>query len=92
MSGNANLMKINSRTIGTLFALTLLIPSNIGVNFYGINFEDLPLIFVFLYLIVNKIQNFVSKKYDKVFFTFIFLFISYTMFLVDEIILFNQQI
>ena len=90
MSGNANLMKINSRLIGTFFALTLLIPSNIGINFYGINLEDLPLIFVFLYLIVNKIQNFENKKYDKAFFTFIFLFISYTMFLVDEIKLFNQ--
>ena len=48
MSGNAKLIKINSRIIGTIFAFTLLIPSNIGIDFYGISFEDLPLIFVLL--------------------------------------------
>jgi len=63
MSGNAILMKIDSRIIGTIFALTLLIPSNIGINFYGINFEDLPLIFVFLYLLVEKVYKFEFKKF-----------------------------
>ena len=90
MSGNANLMKINSRIIGTIFALTLLIPSNVGINIYGINLEDLPLIYVFFFLIIKKIKNFEIKKFDRAFFTFIFFFVIYTSFLVDEIKLFNQ--
>ena len=90
MSGNVILMKINSRIIGTIFALTLLIPSNIGINIYGINFEDLPLIFIFFYLIAKKIKNFENKKFDRTFLIFIFFFVSYTTFLVDDINFFNQ--
>ena len=90
MSGNAKLKKINSRIIGTIFAFTLLIPSNIGIDFYGINFEDLPLIFVFFYLLVEKVRKFEIKKFDRVFFIFIFFFILYTSFLVEEIKIFNQ--
>ena len=90
MSGNAKLIKINSRFIGTIFALTLLIPSNVGINFYGINLEDLPLIFVFFYLFIKKIKNFENKKFDRAFFIFIFFFVIYTSFLVDEIKIFNQ--
>ena len=90
MSGNAKLKKINSRIIGTIFALTLLIPSNIGIDFYGINFEDLPLIFVFFYLLVEKVSKFEIKKFDRVFFIFIFFFVLYTSFLVEEIKIFNQ--
>ena len=90
MSGNAKLVKINSRIIGTIFALTLLIPSNIGIDFYGINFEDLPLIFVFFYLLVEKVNKFEIKKFDKVFFIFIIFFVLYTSFLVEEIKIFNQ--
>ncbi len=90
MSGNAKLININSRFIGTIFALTLLIPSNVGINIYGINLEDLPLIYVFFYLVIKKIKNFETKKFDRAFFTFIFFFVVYTSFLVDEIELFNQ--
>ena len=90
MSGNAKLKKINSRIIGTIFALTLLIPSNIGIDFYGINFEDLPLIFVFFYLLFEKVSKFEIKKFDRVFFIFIFFFVLYTSFLVEEIKIFNQ--
>ena len=90
MGGNANLIKINSRIIGAIFAFTLLIPPNIGINFYGINFEDLPLIYVFFYLIIKKIKNFENKKFDLAFFIFILFFIICTNFLVDEIKLFNQ--
>ena len=90
MSGNAKLKKINSRIIGTIFALTLLIPSNIGIDFYGINFEDLPLIFVFFYLLFEKVNKFEIKKFDRVFFIFIFFFVLYTSFLVEEIKIFNQ--
>jgi hypothetical protein len=90
MSGNAKLKKIKSRIIGTIFALTLLIPSNIGIDFYGINFEDLPLIFVFFYLLIEKVNKFEIKKFDRVFFIFIFFFVLYTSFLVEEIKIFNQ--
>ena len=90
MSGNAKLIKINSRFIGTIFALTLLIPSNVGLNFYGINLEDLPLIIVFFYLFIKKIKNFENKKFDRAFFIFIFFFVIYTSFLVDDVKIFNQ--
>jgi len=90
MSGNAKLIKINSRIIGTIFALSLLIPSNIGFDFYGINFEDSPLIFVFFYLLIKKMYQLEIKKYDRVFFIFIFFFIFYTSFLVEEFEIFNQ--
>jgi len=90
MSGNVKLIKINSRIIGTIFAFTLLIPSNIGIDFYGINFEDLPLIFVFFYLLIKKIYQLKIIKYDRVFFIFIFFFIFYTSFLVEELEIFNQ--
>ena len=90
MSGNAKLIKINSRFIGTIFALTLLIPANVGLNFYGINLEDLPLIFVFFYLFIKKIKNYENKKFDRAFFIFIFFFVIYTSFLVDEVKIFNQ--
>ena len=90
MSGYAKLIKINSWFIGTIFALTLLIPSNVGINFYGINLEDLPLIFVFFYLAIKKIKNFENKKFDRIFFTFIFFFVIYTSFLVDDLKIFNQ--
>lgn len=90
MSGNAKLKKINSRILGTIFALTLLIPSNIGIDFYGINFEDLPLIFVLFYLIFEKVSKFEIKKFDRVFFIFIIFFVLYTSFLVEEIKIFNQ--
>ena len=84
------LKKINSRILGTIFALTLLIPSNIGIDFYGINFEDLPLIFVFFYLLFEKVSKFEIKKFDRVFFIFIFFFVLYTSFLVEEIKFFNR--
>ncbi len=90
MSGNAKLVKINSRFVGAIFALTLLIPSNTGLDFYGINFEDLPLIFIFFYLLIRKIIKFKLKKFDSIFFTFIIIFVLYTSFLVDEIKIFNQ--
>ena len=63
MSENAKLIKINSRIIGTIFAFTLLIPPNIGIDFFGISFEDIPLIFVFFYLLTNKIRNYEIKKF-----------------------------
>jgi hypothetical protein len=90
MSENAKLIKINSRIIGTIFALTLLIPPNIGINFFGISFEDIPLIFVFIYLLNNKIRKYEIKKFDRAYLFFIIFFVLYTSFLVDDVKIFNQ--
>ena len=83
-------VKINSKNIGTIFALTLLIPANYGADFFGINLEDLPLIFLFLILLLQKIKNFNLTNFDKVFFTFLISFIVYTSFISSEFTIFNQ--
>ena len=85
-----NNVKINSKNIGTIFALTLLIPANYGVDLFGINLEDLPLIFLFLVLLLQKIKNFNLTYFNKVFFTFLISFIVYTSFISSEFTIFNQ--
>ena len=85
-----NNVKINSKNIGTIFALTLLIPANYGVDLFGINLEDLPLIFLFLVLLFQKIKNFNLTNFDKVFYTFLIFFIIYTSFISSEFTIFNQ--
>ena len=85
-----NNVKINSKNIGTIFALTLLIPANYGVDLFGINLEDLPLIMLFLVLLFQKIKNFILNKFDKVFYTFLLIFIIYTSFISSEFTIFNQ--
>ncbi|MGB1132358.1 MAG: O-antigen ligase family protein [Flavobacteriaceae bacterium] len=85
-----NNVKINSKNIGTIFALTLLIPANYGVNILGINLEDIPLILLFLLLLIKKIKNFKVSKFDKYFYTFLTSFIVYTSFISSEFTLFNQ--
>ena len=85
-----NNVKINSKNIGTIFALTLLIPANYGVDLFGINLEDLPLIFLFLVLLLQKIKNFNLTNFDKVFYTFLIFFIIYTSFISSEFTIFNQ--
>ena len=85
-----NNVKINSKNIGTIFALTLLIPANYGVNFLGINLEDIPLILLFALLFLKKINNFKVSKFDKYFYTFLTSFIMYTSYISSEITLFNQ--
>ncbi len=90
MSENKKLNKLNSRTIGSVFAISLLIPQNIGIDLLGINFEDIPVIVIFLVLFILKIQNFTLQKFDILFLSFLGLFAIYTTFLVSEIKLFNQ--
>ena len=85
-----NNVKINSKNIGTVFALTLLIPANYGVNIFGINLEDLPLIFLFFLLLIQKIKNFKLTRFDKVFYIFFISFIIYTSFISSEFSFFNQ--
>jgi len=87
---NKKLSKLNSRTIGSVFAISLLIPQNVGIGLLGINFEDIPLIVIFLVLLILKIQNFSLQKFDRLFLSFLGLFAIYTTFFVSDIRLFNQ--
>ncbi len=82
--------KINSRLIGSIFAITLLIPPNFGLNLYGINFEDIPLIGIFLILLLNKLMNLNLDRFDKLFLSFFLTFVIYTSFFMKEINLLNQ--
>ena len=82
--------KINSRLIGSFFAITLLIPPNFGLNLYGINFEDIPLIGIFLILLSSKLMKLNLDRFDKSFLTFFLTFVIYTSFFTKEINLLNQ--
>ena len=82
--------KINSRLIGSFFAITLLIPPNFGLNLYGINFEDIPLIGIFLILLSIKLMKLNLDRFDKSFLTFFLTFVIYTSFFTKEINLLNQ--
>ena len=82
--------KVNSRLIGSFFAITLLIPPNFGLNFYGINFEDIPLIGIFLILLSSKLMKLNLDRFDKSFITFFLTFVIYTNFFTKEINLLNQ--
>ena len=82
--------KVNSRLIGSFFAITLLIPPNFGLNFYGINFEDIPLIGIFLILLTIKLMKLNLDRFDKSFLTFFLTFVIYTSFFTKEISLLNQ--
>ena len=90
MYGSIKLSKVSSATVGSFFALTLLIPQNIGINLFGINLEDIPLIFIFTILLIKKLKNLNFQVYDKLFITFILFFIIYTTFFVQEVKIFNQ--
>ncbi len=90
MYGSIKLSKVNSGTVGSFFALTLLIPQNIGINLFGINLEDIPLIFIFTILLIKKLKNLNFQAYDKLFITFILFFIIYTTFFVQEVKIYNQ--
>ena len=85
-----NNVKLNSKSIGAVFALTLLIPSNLGINFFGINFEDVPLIFLFFLLFYQKIKNFKISSFDKFFSAFFIFFVVYTSFVSSNFEFFNQ--
>ena len=84
-----NINSIN--VIGILLASTLLIPSNYGLNLVGLNFEDLPVIFVFIYLIFKYFKNFKFTYIDKIFFIFFFLFILYTNIFTKNFLIFNTS-
>ena len=84
------LYKFDSKLIGLAFALSLLIPPNIGFDIFGINFEDLPLLAIFLVLISKKLTNFKLEKSDRIFFIFVLLFFIYVNIFVDEVNYLNK--
>ena len=86
-----NLKSINVRTIGLVFASTLLIPANYGLDIFGLNFEDLPVMLLFLVLSYKKTRNYKSiTSSDKLFLFFITFFVLYSNIFTKNFQLFNQ--
>ena len=84
------LYKFDSKLIGSVFALSLLIPPNMGFDIFGINFDDLPLLVIFLVLITKKLINFKLEKQDRIFFIFVLSFFIYVNIFVEEINYLNK--
>ena len=86
-----NLKSINVRTIGLVFASTLLIPPNYGLDILGLNFEDLPVMLLFLVLSYKKTRNYKSiNNTDKLFLSFVTFFVLYSNIFTKNFQLFNQ--
>ena len=93
MKGIMNLTEDKVKLVGYTFALSLLIPPNVGLNILGLNFEDLPLIILFGYLFYLKIDDFKKNnidKFDTYFLIFLSVFILYTNLFVENKGIFNQ--
>ena len=93
MKGIMNLTKDKVKLIGYTFSISLLIPPNVGLNLLGINFEDLPLILLFIYLFYLKVDDYKRNnldRFDIYFFWFFIVFIFYTNLFVENRIIFNQ--
>ena len=93
MKGIMNLTEDKVKLVGYTFAISLLIPPNVGLNVIGLNFEDLPLILLFGYLLILKINDFRKNNFDKFdlyFFLFLSVFIIYTNLFVENKGIFNQ--
>ena len=85
-----NLKNINSKTIGLFLSISLLIPSIYGLNLGGINFEDIPIILIFILLLLKKKFKFSLLFFDKVFISFFILFILYSNIFTKNFQIFNQ--
>ena len=93
MKGIMNLTQDKVKLVGYTFALSLLIPPNVGLNILGLNFEDLPLVLLFGYLFYIKVDDYKRNnldKFDIYFLIFLFAFILYTNLFVENKELFNQ--
>ena len=93
MKGIMNLTQDKVKLVGYTFALSLLIPPNVGLNILGLNFEDLPLVLLFGYLFYIKVDDYKRNnldKFDIYFLIFLFAFILYTNLFVEHKELFNQ--
>ena len=93
MKGIMNLTEDKVKLVGYTFALSLLIPPNVGLNILGLNFEDVPLIILFGYLFYLKIDDYKKNnidKFDTYFLSFLSVFILYTNLFVENRGIFNQ--
>ena len=61
-----------------------------GFDIFGINFDDLPLLVIFLVLITKKLINFKLEKQDRIFFIFVLSFFIYVNIFVEEINYLNK--
>ena len=93
MKGIMNLTEDKVKLVGYTFAISLLIPPNVGLNIMGLNFEDLPLIFLFGYLFYLKLDDYKKNnldKFDIYFLIFLSVFVLYTNIFVESRGIFNQ--
>ncbi len=93
MKGVMNLTEDKVKLVGYTFAISLLIPPNVGLNIMGLNFEDLPLIFLFGYLFYLKLDDYKKNnldKFDIYFLIFLSVFVIYTNIFVESRGIFNQ--
>ena len=93
MKGVMNLTEDKVKLVGYTFAISLLIPPNVGLNIMGLNFEDLPLIFLFGYLFYLKLDDYKKNnldKFDIYFLIFLSVFVLYTNIFVESRGIFNQ--
>ena len=93
MKGIMNLTEDKVKLVGYTFALSLLIPPNVGLNILGLNFEDVPLMILFGYLFYLKIDDYKKNnidKFDTYFLSFLSVFILYTNLFVENKGIFNQ--
>ena len=93
MKGVMNLTEDKVKLVGYTFAISLLIPPNVGLNIMGLNFEDLPLILLFGYLFYLKLDDYKKNnldKFDIYFLIFLSVFMLYTNIFVESRGIFNQ--
>ena len=93
MKGIMNLTEDKVKLVGYTFAISLLIPPNVGLNIMGLNFEDLPLILLFGYLFYLKLDDYKKNnldKFDIYFLIFLSVFMLYTNIFVESRGIFNQ--
>ena len=93
MKGVMNLTEDKVKLVGYSFAISLLIPPNVGLNIMGLNFEDLPLILLFGYLFYLKLDDYKKNnldKFDIYFLIFLSVFVLYTNIFVESRGIFNQ--
>ena len=93
MKGFMNLTEDKVKLVGYTFAISLLIPPNVGLNIMGLNFEDLPLILLFGYLFYLKLDDYKKNnldKFDIYFLIFLSVFVLYTNIFVESRGIFNQ--
>ena len=82
-----NILKSKEHILGILLSISLLIPPNFGLNFNGINLEDIPLFVTLLFLIyenVNKKYYQQKSQFDMFFYIFFVIFVIYTTFLSSQ--------